>query len=140
MARSGRRNNDRGLVKLGKSMAVPLEGSPVATSGLDREADDLDPKVHEFAHAHRKYLAENRPSMFRSLARQGRLDEYFHSVGLEAFEAFERLVAFRSEHSHLKDLGFLERLRLLGAIRREAEEVVLNDFVFQPREDSPYED
>lgn len=95
----------------------------------------MDARAMEYARAHRRFLQQERPDVYKALLAdkgEGGLTSYLSSVGSQAAEMYEHLLAGKNNDPQVQNLPYHEKVARLQAHRHEANEVVLHDLVHQP--------
>lgn len=89
------------------------------------------PDAEIYAKMHRQFLEKHHPKTFKQLKDNGQLVEHLKRVGQWALELYETIEAQMANDKNLpKD--YLERVAALERIPHVAEEIVLNDVVYNP--------
>jgi len=138
--KAGRKHGDSGLVKAGRELVERAIAELASDEYLAYEMRGLGDEALAFAREHRKYLAENKPHMLAKLQRRGGLTGYLFSVGQSASEMFEHLLARKNADPEVQNFPYFEKVARMKAHQHEAEEVVRDEIIYQPRDDGPYED
>jgi hypothetical protein len=86
----------------------------------------------QYAAEHRKFLRENAPEMFKSLSQSGTLWKHLHSVGEQASEMFEHLMAQKVNDKAEQEKPYHQRVEALQSHRLAVEEMVRHDLIYQP--------
>lgn len=88
------------------------------------------PKAEAYARAHRKFLEESKPELYRSLKASGELEEHVRTRGEEAAAMAEDLQAQMSAQSGPPGESFPERVARFEQIPLIANEMVMTELVF----------
>jgi hypothetical protein len=86
----------------------------------------------QYAEEHRTFLRENAPKMFESLSQSGDLEKHLHSVGEDAAEMFEHLMAQKVNDKKEQEKPYLQRVEALQGHRLAVQEMVRHDLIHQP--------
>jgi hypothetical protein len=91
-----------------------------------------EPSAAEYAQDHLKFLKEERPDVLDQLRQSSDLNSYLSSVGEEAEQMYDDLMRLYQHSRHVQSLPHLEQVQALQSHRREADEVVRHDLIYQP--------
>lgn len=89
----------------------------------------------QYARLHRRHLEQHAPHVLAEQRRQGTLSNYLSSVGHQAASRFEALLSQKNNHPEVQDLPYQQRVERLQSHPQEANEVVMDEIVHQPRAD-----
>ena len=89
---------------------------------------------NRFAEKSRRYLREHRGGIYTGMLLTGKLDDHLKKIGDTAQEMFDRLVEQMKNAEgvteRLKAENQMEWVGRMNSIRSRAEEVVLNDLIY----------
>ena len=96
---------------------------------------NLFSRVGVWGYRHYEYLKQNNPTTINVMRMNGTLESYLKQINQDAMEMRETLIQqyakAESVNEALKASDPLEWVRQMNNIRDRAEEVVLNDIVYQ---------
>jgi hypothetical protein len=87
-----------------------------------------------YAQLHRRYLQRNRRKFYDALVRDGELNDHLRSVGQRAAEMYEAIIGQMANSSRIQNLPYEEKVKELQALPLIADELVMDDVVYQPRD------
>ena len=89
---------------------------------------------NRFAEKRRRYLREHRDGIYTGMLLTGKLDDHLKEIGDTAQEMFDRLVVQMKKAEgvteRLKAENQMEWVGRMNSIRSRAEEIVLNDLIY----------
>ncbi len=94
-----------------------------------------EPTAVEFGRMHRSFLQEHRPDVFARLQAdksEGGLSSYLSSVGQQAKDRYDTILAQSSNAPDVQNLPYHDRVKALQSLPETANEIVLHEIVFQP--------
>lgn len=97
--------------------------------------EEVEVHIGVWGQHHRRYLKEHRKIAYTRLLTSGKLNRYLADIDQQAEELFSRLVSTmataESITETLKEDDQMEWVRRMNNIRNQAEEIVLNEIVYQ---------
>ncbi|OYV61789.1 MAG: hypothetical protein B7Z71_03890 [Acidocella sp. 21-58-7] len=88
--------------------------------------------ARQYAQEHQQFLTEANPRFLQSLNQSGDLQSHLHSVGEDAAEMHETMMAQGSRTKEMQNLPFQQRLEALQSLQQATQESVRNDLIRQP--------
>ena len=89
---------------------------------------------NRFAKMHHRYLREHRNGIYTGMFLDGKLEDHLKEIGEAAEEMFDRLVEQMKKAEgvteKLKAENQMEWVGRMNSIRSRAEEIVLNDLIY----------
>lgn len=89
----------------------------------------MDQRAIEYAKLHRKSLQDNQPDVYAQLLKSGELQAHLSSIGSQASEMFEHLLAQKNNDPEVQSLPYHEKARRMASHVPEANEVVMRDLI-----------
>ena len=99
------------------------------------ESDEMEGQLYQFGRLRQTYLMEHHPGTYDTLLMQGQLMKHLLEIQEQAYEMMDRLIQEMAKQEgiteQLKAQDQMEWVRRMNNIRHTAEEIVLNDLIYQ---------
>ncbi len=101
---------------------------------VELSSDNININLGKYGRARERYLRENKPSYFQHLVMSEKLTSHLASIENEAKEYEELLIKQMAEQEEvnekLKTTSQLEWAQMMNNIKNCAEEIVLNELIY----------